>query len=293
MAVCQRLKRTIELELKNAEENISRHNEEKSRLLRSLEQEKAKLVEKEAIISTLKQTMDVMDEKLKNFEVAGNDVEKKELELELEKSRLEGEVERLTKEFSAAKQQVNENKSFKLMAESRLKKMEELVKNHKADFMDEISSLKEAVIRAESEAEKVKTANANMEKLLVDAECTFDNQLITLKNKNDQLQKELTALITERNSLENMNSLLGEKLSEAIGKSESYEERILRLDFALDAANRIHMEREHQFEKTLLQHAKATEFLQVNMLYCYIIITQIFQILFLPKGYGGATRKKE
>ena len=272
MVICQRLKTTAELELKDTKENLSRLSQEKARLLRSLEQEKAKLVEKDTTISTLKQIMGTMDNKIKHFEAFENDVEEIELELESENSRLKFKVERVTKELSTAKQQINQDKSLKLLAENRLKEMEELLKNQEENYIAEISSLKGAVIRAESEAEKFKIANrkiaksANVEKLLADAESAFDTRLATLEEKNAELQRDSIALIIERNSLENTNSQLGDKLSEAIRKAESYEERILRLDFALDAANKIHMEREHKFEVTLLQQGKLIEFLQVTIL---------------------------
>ena len=64
LAMCQRLKLSLESELERAEERISRQVEEKTEMRQILEEEKRKLLEAENVIEILKETMTVMDEQL-------------------------------------------------------------------------------------------------------------------------------------------------------------------------------------------------------------------------------------
>lgn len=255
------------MELKQAEDRLSRHNEEKAGLLRSLEEVKAKVAERDANINILKETMTMMDEQLQDFEALVQGGDKKESEFEAEKTRLESEIERIKLELRTAKQQINEEKSLKLFTESRLKDVEGRLKSGEVDSVAQISSLKEAVNRTESEAIQLKNALAELEDQLADTESVVDKltrRVTTLEEENVQLQEESSALRTQLISLKNSNAQLSDGLSEAIGKGEAYKERIQQLDSALETAKTVHKEREHKFEMTLGQHAKLIDFLQAK-----------------------------
>ena len=64
MSICQRLKSSIESEVQRAEERIARYIEEKNEFKKSLDEQKAKVLESEKNLVLLKETMSEMDEQL-------------------------------------------------------------------------------------------------------------------------------------------------------------------------------------------------------------------------------------
>ena len=64
LAICQRLKTSLEAESHRAEERISRFTQEKKELQSLLEEEKQKVLTVEKDLAVLKDTMTMMDEQL-------------------------------------------------------------------------------------------------------------------------------------------------------------------------------------------------------------------------------------
>ena len=64
LSICQRLKSSIESEVQRAEERIARYIEEKNEFKKSLDEQKAKVLESEKNLVLLKETMSEMDEQL-------------------------------------------------------------------------------------------------------------------------------------------------------------------------------------------------------------------------------------
>ncbi len=248
------------MELKQAEKRLAE-------LLLSLKDEEAKVVEKDASIAHLKDTMITMDEQLEGFVALTQKLVKKESEFETENIRLESEVERIKQELRTAKQQINKEKSLKLFTESRLKDVEGRLKSVEVDSVAKISALKEAGNQAKSEAIRLKCALADIEVQLADTETVvvkLTRRVTTLEEESTLLQEESTALRTRFISLKNLNAQLSDGLHEAIGKGEGYKERIQQLDSALETTRTVLSEREHKFKTAIDQHVKLIDFLQAK-----------------------------
>jgi len=257
----------VEVELKEVEERLIRHQEEKSRLLRSLDEEKVNVVEKDVSISHLKETIAKMDVQIRDLEAIVQCEDRKEWEFDAEKLRLQAEVERMKQELSTAKQQVNEEKSLKLFTEGRLNEVEARLKTTKAESTAQISSIKQSFRKTEAETIQLKSSLADIENQLLVSESTVNKlslRITILEMEKVQLQEESADLSNQLVALKDSNVQLSDEHREAVEKSGAYKERILQLESSIDELKTIHKEREHKFEMTLGQQAKLIEFLQVK-----------------------------
>ena len=279
LAICQRLKTSVESELQRSEERLSRYMEEKTEFQAKLDAEVAKKQETESNFNTLKETMVMMDEQLSDFEKLVKDADGKQAKWDSEKAALTTQLDQLKLDLQAAKQATNEEKSLKLFTESKLRDVESRLKSLTTDSDARTAALEREAGQSSAELQHLKEQVADLDQQLNEAEMSITSlaqRVAELEQENGQLQEESTALRTQLISLKHSNGQLSEGLGEAIRKGENFKERLLQTESALETTKTMHKEREHKLQATIGQQTKLIDFLQV----CHFVLCFFFYFSF-------------
>lgn len=191
--------------------------------------------------------------------------EKRQKEVDSDKSKLAEEMEKLKQELRSAKQQTNEEKSLKLFSESKLRDVESRLANCEQEMDSRIGSIKSQSNEYASMVKNLTEKVTDLDQQLADSELSISSisrRINVLEEENIKLKEESTALRTQLISVKNSNVVLSEGLEEAISKAEKYKTTISQLENQMETTKVMHKERELKLEATVGQQTKLIDFLQ-------------------------------
>ncbi|GJQ75197.1 hypothetical protein Trydic_g9799 [Trypoxylus dichotomus] len=264
-------KSNYEKQLANAEASnkklisqFERIMKEKANLLNEIENYKKEQHASELNRNALREACTVLEDQLVEFEQLHK-------ESENVRNALTSEIEKLKSDLAAertnvieARKLTNEEKSFKLLAETKCKKLTEDIEH----LQEENSSYKD-------QCQEFKSYSSNLSEELNSAEHKITDLKIEIKNltrqnenclsENMVLKEENSVQLTHLNSVKESNYKLGQDLNEIKGLNTALFEQIAQLNNMLLEKDMYLKERELKTESTIQQQTKLIDFLQSKL----------------------------
>ncbi|XP_050538665.1 citron Rho-interacting kinase-like [Daktulosphaira vitifoliae] len=254
----------LEIELNKLSNDSKNWAIEKSTLERNVLEIKTKFNNCESNVKTLQELVTVQDEQLEGFEEVVQSMKIKEKHLLEEIQTKKDEIEKIRNDLRDTKKKLNEEKSLRILAESKGKSMDSVQDNLKTELKHLTDQINEKNQEIDSLKKQLEELNSNLREkttmfftLQVESEKVIKelNRLKTeisenisqkqlLKEANIRLTQQLEATVEDSNVLQNV---IGKQKNDLIEQKVYYEERSIKAD------------------ATILQQTKLIDFLQTKL----------------------------
>lgn len=245
----------------NLEENLSNYKKNNQSLEKDNLDLKKTLENLTTGIKVLKELAVTNENHLQKYENVVNELDDKEKSLKANNERLNDELNNINEQLKKAKQNLNEERSFKLLTEARCKRLQEDIdsmlkesvtfKNQFNDIQTKFNTLLENYNDLE---EKYKELTSEYESL----EKNYDE----LDNENIQIKEDSSHLLNQRYAIELERDKLSNELKNLQDENDFLSAQLEVLTDEMNQKNKRFSEREIQFDATIKQHKKLIEFLQ-------------------------------
>ena len=221
-------------------------------------------INNEALLALSKE----LDDQVTDFESIKDKLENKIQKIEEEKRDLDSRLDKEKEETRKAKVAVNEEKSNKILSESKIKelksRLEEAEKQHDEATKSHdkhLGEYKGLCKKLSDTLEDLTKDNANKEQFGKLNERA--KSLLEVENK--QLKEELTEKITQLHSHKESNFKLNQVVEEAIEKIKVKNEALEELQTERETESRMAREKGLRMESTQAQQSKLIDFLQTKV----------------------------
>ena len=234
----------------------------------SLEKENKKVQSLEVNNKALMELSKELDMQVTNFESIKDKLEVKIQKIDEERRELVSKLDKEKEETRKAKIAVNEEKSMKLLQESKIKdfkrrlgESEKELETAKTSHEKHLNEYKDLCKKLSDTLEDLTKDNANKDQ--------FGKVNERAKNvldvENKQLKEELTDKITQLHSHKESNFKLSQGIEEAIEKIKVKNQELEDLKMMMESDSRITQEKSLRLEATQAQQTKLIDFLQTKV----------------------------
>ena len=221
-------------------------------------------INNEALLALSKE----LDDQVTDFESIKDKLENKIQKIEEDKRELDSKLDKEREETRKAKVAVNEEKSHKIMTESKIKelkkRLEESEKEHeeaKRCHDKHLGEYKALCQKLSDTLEDLTKDNASKEQFGK----LNERAKSVLEVENKQLKEELTDKITQLHSHKESNFKLNQVVEEAIEKIKTKNEELDDLQIKMETESRMSREKSLRLESTQAQQSKLIDFLQTKV----------------------------
>ena len=221
-------------------------------------------INNEALLALSKE----LDDQVTDFESIKDKLENRIQKIEEEKRELDSKLDKEREETRKAKVAVNEEKSHKILSESKIKdlksRLEEAEKQHaeaSKSHEKHLGEYKALCKKLSDTLEDLTKDNANKEQFGK----LNERAKSILEVENKQLKEELTEKITQLHSHKESNFKLNQVVEEAIEKIKTKNQEIDDLQIKMETESRMAKEKGLRLESTQAQQSKLIDFLQTKV----------------------------
>jgi citron Rho-interacting kinase len=256
--------RDLQTEAKRLSETISHLRDDKVKLGAVLEDQKRRNTSLELNNNCLKELCTLHDDELEDAEKLLKTREEKEAVFKEEKKLLQAEIESLQQKFQKACQDINEEKSLRIRAESRNQGLETELQAHTED----VAVLQSQIDDYHNLADERTTQVTELEDRYCASELELRNVQRQLQASQEEciaLKEELTQYLTQINSVKESNFKLNRDLEDSSDQIQQLNIKYSDLEATLTELQAFYKQRETKSEATIQQQTKLIDYLQNRM----------------------------
>ncbi|KAJ8956368.1 hypothetical protein NQ318_015106 [Aromia moschata] len=261
----------------NLDNEIHKRDEEKSKLLESVERlqkEKGELYDElekarreientNLNLAALREACTLLEGQVIEYEKINASSHAKQSELNANTEKLIQDVCKAKQEVQEARKQTNEEKSLRLLAETKIKRMREDIEC----LQGECSSYKQQCVEYKTYSTTLSDELTVAEEKISDLEVTlkaYERQVDDLRSENKVLKQEVSEYLTQLGKMKEANYKLNHQVGQLKeGKAEAVQ-RASELERVLNEKSNFYKEREMKSEQTIRQQIKLIDYLQTK-----------------------------
>ncbi|KAG5866592.1 hypothetical protein JTB14_013111 [Gonioctena quinquepunctata] len=237
---------------------------EKSEVRDELHKTKRELHDKNLNLKALREACTLLENQLIEFEKINAMFESKEAALNSNTEKLIQDLCKAKRDIQDAKKAANEEKSLKLLAETKVKRLTEDVEC----LQSECSSYKQQCLDYRQCSSQLADELTVAEGIITDLEVTvktYERQIDDSRSENRILKQELSDFITQLHKVKETNSRLKHQLSEAKEERMMLKQKMNELERIFNEKSHYYKEREMKSEATIKQQIKLIDYLQYKI----------------------------
>nr|XP_023022952.1 citron Rho-interacting kinase [Leptinotarsa decemlineata] len=268
LACTEKEKSAVENEIKKIENengkllnSIENLQKEKNEIQDNLQRANREVLNKNLNLEALREACTVLENQLIAFEEIKTSFETKQAALNSNTEKLISDLCKSKQEIQVAKKAVNEEKSLRLLAETKVKRLSEDVEC----LQKECASYKKQCIDYKQFCSNLSEELTVAEEKITDLEVTakaYERHMDELKSENRHIKQELSDIITQFNKGKESNYKLKHQLSDTRDEMVMFKQKMNELERILNEKSHYYKEREMKSDATIKQQIKLIDFLQ-------------------------------
>ncbi|KAI4463668.1 myotonic dystrophy s/t kinase-related [Holotrichia oblita] len=237
---------------------------EKADLFNEIENYKKEQHNNQVNRNTLRETCVVLEDQLVEYEQLYKESEDKRNVLATEIDKLKADLAAEINNIMEARKLTNEEKSFKLLAETKCRKLAEDIEHLQEENSSYKDQCKEFKSYSSTLSEELNVAEQRITDLKIEIK-NLTRQIENCLSENQMLKEENSNQLTHLNSVKESNYKLGQDLNEFRNLNKALFEQSEQLNNLLIEKDIFLKERELKTESTIHQQTKLIDFLQSKL----------------------------
>ncbi|KAJ8966919.1 hypothetical protein NQ314_003226 [Rhamnusium bicolor] len=240
------------------ENEIQRYSKEKSELTDLVER-----LQKEKNLGALREACVLLESQVIEYEKISASFETKQAELNSNTEKLIQDLCKAKQAIQEAKKLANEEKSLKVLAETKIKRLNEDIEC----LQRECSAYKQQCTEYRQYLTTVSDGLNMSEDKVSDLEVTlksYERQMEDLKSENKAIKQEVSDYLTQLNKVKESNYKLNRQLGELKDEKVMLVQKLNELERVLYEKSNFYKERELKSESTIKQQIKLIDYLQTK-----------------------------